>query len=228
MAPNGVIIAKRQHNIDRAPNYCPLCDFAIEALDQDRVTICPERDVRNPIVEMLYLCPRQRCNRFFIARYRSEPFPRDRYGGLILFDCVPFAPTSAQIPAEVAKISPDFPKIYDQALAAEAYGLDEITGGGFRKALEFLVKDYCIHLHPEEGEKVRRMPLAQCIAEYVDRSQITTVASRASWLGNDELHYVRRGESHDIETLKDLIRLTINWISDSVRTEKYKNEMQPK
>jgi len=166
------------------------------------------------------------CNRYFIARYRRHSGERvDRFGKLKLFECVPVTPTPAEIPAAVAGISPNFPKIYNQARAAEASGLDEIAGGGFRKSLEFLIKDYCVHLRPDEDEKIRITPLAKCIDRYVERPEIKTVAGRATWLGNDELHYVRIWESDDLKTLKDLIHLTMSWVDDSVRTEKYKQDI---
>lgn len=39
------------------------------------------------------------------------------------------------------QVSPQFVEIYNQAKAAESFQLDQITGLGLRKALEFLIKD---------------------------------------------------------------------------------------
>ncbi len=228
MAPKFVDISGKRHFPNREPDTCPLCHLGIDA-QEHKWTLCPASGQRNMIMEVLYQCPLERCRRYFIARYfRDSGVRSDRFGELNLFECVPVTPTPAQIPAEVADISPDFPKIYDQALAAEAYGLDEIAGGGFRKALEFLVKDYCIHLSPNEKDKIRNTNLAMCISQYVERPEIKIVANRAAWLGNDELHFVRKWEPDDLKTLKDLIKLTISWVDDSVRTAKYEEDMQPK
>jgi len=47
-------------------------------------------------------------------------------------------------PKEVEKYSKNFIVIYNQAFTAEINGLTEICGLGYRKAFEFLIKDYLI------------------------------------------------------------------------------------
>lgn len=93
---------------------------------------------------------------------------------------------------KIVALSPQFDKIYNQALAAESSGLDEIAGLGFRKALEFLIKDYAIYEHPDREESIKSNPLAQCIKNYIDNDSITTLAERSAWIGNDEAYYIRK------------------------------------
>jgi hypothetical protein len=50
-------------------------------------------------------------------------------------------------------------------------------------------------------------------------------AKRAAWLGNDEIHYVRKWEDRDINDLKILIELTCGWVRNNLLTEKYMAEM---
>jgi hypothetical protein len=50
-------------------------------------------------------------------------------------------------------------------------------------------------------------------------------AERAAWLGNDETHYTRRWEAHDITHLKTLIRLTTIWIESELLTKQMKKQM---
>jgi hypothetical protein len=52
------------------------------------------------------------------------------------------------------------------------------------------------------------------------------MAKRATWLGNDETHYVRTWEGKDLKDLKTLIRLTIHWVEMEAETERYEQEMQ--
>lgn len=54
--------------------------------------------------------------------------------------------------AKLKKVSPQFVKVYNQALKAEEFSLDEIAGLGYRKALEFLIKDFAIYNNPEKAE----------------------------------------------------------------------------
>lgn len=94
----------------------------------------------------------------------------------------------------ITEISPSFDKIYNEAYKAEQQDLEEICGVGYRKALEFLIKDYLISKGEENEETIKNAPLGQCIQNYVNDDRIKKVAKRAAWLGNDETHYVRKWE----------------------------------
>ena len=76
----------------------------------------------------------------------------------------PYLPDKAKIAEGVAKISTNFVKIFNQSLAAESHNLDQLVGIGLRKALEFLIKDYCIHKHPEKAADIKTRLLGQCIS----------------------------------------------------------------
>lgn len=117
-------------------------------------------------------------------------------------------------------LSPQFVKIYNQALAAESYNLDEIAGIGYRKALEFLIKDFAIHENPNDSEIIKSMQLSQCISKYIADPNIKTLSERSSWLGNDEAHYVRKQEAYDINDMKQFIQATVYFISMILITEK--------
>ena len=116
-----------------------------------------------------------------------------------------------------------FVKIYNQALAAESYQLDEIVGVGYRKALEFLIKDIAIHEHPEEREKIEGMHLSQCIEQYIDYTRLKTVAKGAAWLGNDQTHYKQKFSDKDISSLKDYLDACIAWVDVVLKTESADN-----
>ena len=172
-------------------------------------------------VEFIHQCPRAECHSAFISRYRIDT----ENNTLVFLDSVPVAPREPDIPEDVAEISEAFREIYKQAMAAEDHQLNEIAGVGYRKALEFLVKDYCIKRHPKSAEEIKKQFLGKCIEDYVDDGNVKTCAKRATWLGNDETHYVRKWESKDIKDLKKLIQLTMNWIQSEVLTHDYKKEM---
>jgi len=52
-----------------------------------------------------------------------------------------------------------------------------------------------------------------------------SVAKRATWLGNDETHYLRKWESKDINDLKTLLQLTINSIENQLLAKAYESDM---
>lgn len=124
-------------------------------------------------------------------------------------------------------VSPSFIEIYNQAFCAEQLSLDQICGAGYRRALEFLIKDYLMSEMTDEGQKMRvkEKPLGDCIKNDVDNSRIRSVAERAAWLGNDETHYVRKWEDEDVSTLKQLINLAVHWIEDDVATKEFLKKM---
>src|SRR5699024_2819467 len=115
--------------------------------------------------------------------------------------------------------------IYNEAFHAEQTGLSLISGIGYRKALEFLVKDYLIYLEPDDESKILEKQLTPCI-NMLDNHNIKEIARRASWLGNDEAHYMRKWEDKDINDLKKLIELTVYFISMDISAKKYLKEMK--
>lgn len=120
-----------------------------------------------------------------------------------LDSCEPVKPTPRQFDDIVAsEISADFVEIYNQAKAAEEYGLTHISGMGYRKALEFLVKDFAIKQDPSKEEKIKADPLGAVLKKYIDDKYVKQSAKAASWIGNDETHYQRKHEDKDINDLK--------------------------
>ena len=89
---------------------------------------------------------------------------------------------------------------------------------GYRKALEFLIKDYVIHLHPEETDLIKSEPLGATI-QRIDDHRIKTLAQRAAWLGNDETHYVRHHLDRDVSDMKTFIDAMLHFIASELSFE---------
>jgi hypothetical protein len=173
-------------------------------------------------LDLTVFCPNQECSRSFIAYYEYN-----RQNGH--YDYTHLTSIGNLIGKEfsevIKSISENFTLIYNQAFTAEQQNLTEICGVGYRKALEYLIKDYLILNKPDEKEKVEKKLLGSCISEYVDDNRIKTVSKRAVWLGNDETHYVRKWEGKNLDDLKKLIDLTIHWIEMEQLTKDFENEM---
>lgn len=207
---------------------CPLCHHAIEALQWGTVAyaVGPTSNVGGiqPIdLQIVLRCPRVACHRLFIARYNrastTDKSPTD-LGYWDLAEIEPRAHEVKRFPAEVPTLSARFIEIFEQAAAAEDDGLDQICGPGYRKAMEFLIKDFLKSLTTDAARQatIEKTQLAACIANYVDDPRLKTTASRATWLGNDETHYVRKWEDKDLSDLKKLIDLTVHWVSVEILT----------
>jgi hypothetical protein len=126
-------------------------------------------------------------------------------------------------------ISPTFCEIYEEAHKAEQFGLEQICGVGYRKALEFLIKDYLITNRPADDAAIRKTLLGPCIENYVTDPRVKEIAKRAAWLGNDETHYERRWIDKDLNDLKTMIRLALHWIeAEALTAEALKTMPDPK
>lgn len=119
----------------------------------------------------------------------------------------------------IEKISPQFTKIYNQALHAETIGLDEIAGLGYRKSVEFLIKDFAIHNNPKKEDEIKNTWMKVCIEKYIDNEQIKVLAERSDWIGNDEAHYVKKQEDRDIVDMKKFIKAMVYFIGMTLITE---------
>ena len=137
-----------------------------------------------------------------------------------------------QFEPPIPAISGQFCAIYNEAKHAEECELLRICGAGYRKALEFLIKDYLIRYkfvgNGEIAKEIETAPIAACIDKYIDDKGIQDAAHRAAWLGNDETHYVRKWTDKDLKDLKDLIAITVSWISLNIRLSGHLQSMPSK
>lgn len=135
-------------------------------------------------------------------------------------------PQNREFPKRINVISKKFVRIYNQSMSAEAMGLDEICGLGYRKSFEFLIKDYLKKNNPKsEHKKIETNRVAKCIDDYVNDDAIKVLAHRAFWLGNDHAHYVKKWTGKTLADLKDLIDQTITWIIMHEELKKIKKKM---
>lgn len=116
------------------------------------------------------------------------------------------------LPEEMEEISPAFKEIYQQAQKAEAYQLNHVAGIGYRKSLEFLVKDFLINVRKQPHESVDTIPLSQAI-QMLENEKLISLAKAATWIGNDETHFVKKYEDKAIEDMKKYIRALSLYLS---------------
>lgn len=161
------------------------------------------------------------CNSSILSEYEIRRKPKAAGGGFHddhfiqskLNYSVPSNFIAKEFEPSISELSPQFVKIFNQAFNAESQLLDEIAGLGFRKALEFLIKDFSIHLKPEDETSILSMSLSQCIKKYIKDPRIEILAEKASWIGNDEAHYLKKHTDRDISDLKAFIAASVHFIS---------------
>lgn len=195
------------------PTECPICKHSLKPTVLNKHIIDNNKGV--PSLYINYLCTH--CYEPFICKF-TDLHKHINYSNNSLFDyCVlhstePNGFEKTVFNEYVEKLSPSFVKIYNQSLQAEHSNLDEIAGIGYRKALEFLIKDFLIYHENKDESKVKSTALGTCINTMIENPQLKTVASRATWLGNDQTHYEQKYTDKDINDLKKLIKLSVNWI----------------
>lgn len=210
------------YEYDTKPDTCPLCHNGIEPLLIASNVIDTSGDGVDAL-QILYRCPKRQCQSAFIATYERGG---SHYGiEYYLKSTAPYRNKDPELSDEIRSLSTAFTEIYKQAYSAEHSGLDQIAGVGYRKALEFLIKDFCISRHEDKEEEIKKQYLGACIDNYVDDQNLKQCAKRAAWLGNDETHYIRKWEEKDIRDLKILITLSMSWVRNILLTEKYMADM---
>ncbi len=208
--------------IDQIPDICPFCHHKIRPL----IMVSFINNLENNI-KILYLCPGNNCNELFIGYYSKIPPAMGRPSSNLFYLNKTSIGDLKKIQFEeiINDISENFVCIYNESYNAEQYNLKNICGVGYRKALEFLVKDYMLKLYPEHKEDIAKLFLKNCINKYVTDENIKDMSTRAAWIGNDETHYNKIWKEKDLEDLKDLIKLTVHWITSAELTKKIKKDM---
>lgn len=186
-------------HLQELPHECPFC--------HKNITPAALYGHKNELsMEVFMYCPE--CKQAFIGHYKVTSSNQYNYRGITTGGTI----AGKDFSRTIRRVSPTFITVYNQALSAEQQNMNEICGVGYRKALEVLIKDYAILKQPEDEEKIERRPLGRAIEEFVDDVRVINVARRASWIGHDEVQYVKKWEGKNLQELKKVIDLTIHWI----------------
>lgn len=186
-----------------APEKCPHCNMNIQPKVLSSFFL---DDSYLQTIHTSFMCPN--CNRFFTVEYCLDNLIAPN----TTLEILPHPSNATSFSQNISELSPNFVKIYNQAEKAENIELDEICGQGYRKSLEFLVKDYAIKLNSANADDIKNKSLSQCIRDHISDSHIQTLATASAWIGNDETHYVRKHNDYDINHLKSFISTMINYI----------------
>ncbi len=211
--------------IDKFPDQCPACNHGIDVKFVDAFGKS-DLDSYGYRIQVIFRCPKIECQAVFIGYYTSGYFKPHSYSEYVfLKDCfIPSYFKEEHFDDEIEKLSPEFVKIYNQAKISDNIGLSLICGCGYRKSLEYLIKDYLISKDPQSKEEVQNHKLGWLIANKIDSEKIKLTAGLAKDIGNDETHYIKVMEDLSLEDLKKLVKLTTHWISDEIMTKNYSSK----
>lgn len=218
---DGLIKKTYEIQVSEFPNECPICHIVQTPQLVEAFETAKDR------IEIIFRCNGKDCKRLFISRVKAEAWIQGYADKWILKESYPVHSQNKVFESEIKEISSGFVEIYNQAKQSEEMGLNHVAGMGYRKSLEFLIKDFLISFRDEDEEKIKNTFLGNCINKHLT-GNVKHVAERATWLGNDETHYQRVWEGKDISDLKKLIDLTIYYIASEIQTQKIIVEMDRK
>lgn len=188
---------------------CPVCKAKISPKYINSVLYALKNN--NKRITVLDFCAG--CHSMFITEYEVSPSGSYSYSPIKIVSSEPNRFIAKTFDDNIKTLSPTFVEIYNQALQAESMNLNQIAGIGYRKALEFLTKDFAISEHPDKTEPIQNMMLSKCITNYIDDIRIKTLATKSAWLGNDETHYIRKHVENDVNDMKSFIEAMVYFIS---------------
>lgn len=174
-------------------------------------------------VALFLKCSITECNKFHVQEF---PFRRVNSQSSVIESVYSKVPYTYRVKLEnglpelINKTFPSFKEIYEQSLEAEAQGLTQISGIGYRKSIEFLIKEYVIRQNPDSAEDVKTKFLGKVISENLEEfPKIQALAKAAVWIGNDETHFVRLHDDKDIQDMKDFLTAAALFISAELKVE---------
>ena len=160
------------------PIKCKFCDVLIMINPPFYIEISKINEWVLDIIDVMLIC--KNCRHTFIGRakyvnpnkYKIFKFPLP-------------TPKANKFSEKINNLFSNFVEIYNQAFSAEEYNLNLICGAGYRKALEFLIKDFLIHTKVKSKEEIKTMQLGACI-KLIKYDMLKNIAEKATWIGNDE------------------------------------------
>lgn len=168
------------YNYNSKPDKCPFCHKSITARTYQAFK-------KDSVLEIVFGCPDSKCGRIFLAQYEKNRVN----DSIFYYVSSSIGNFKEKIFADdIVKLSPNFVEIYNQAAKSESLNLFHIAGIGYRKAIEFLIKDYLISNNPEQESVFKNKFLGNCIKEDIDNANLKKVTERATWLGNVTKHII--------------------------------------
>lgn len=199
------------------PKICSFCNASlpdhIEILSKGYTRNAKGAVIEHGIYFLLFKCPycENLILRLFDVRKERET---GRFRRIGILKKQYKKTKNVTFPESIKAISPRFISVYSQSFHSEQQGLDELSGMGYRKALEILVKDYAICKFPNDSESIAKKSFQDALSR-IDTHEIKVLGQVATKIGNDETHYYRK---HDwkVSELKNYIESIIFFITSDL------------
>lgn len=214
---NKTIYHDNRTSIVEVPDFCPHCGRIME-LEQ---TYVKYNSLTNTFL-LAAKCTIDDCQKYFALEYTESKSPA---GYRSLSQLIPYSYNGFQEPdisENIISLSPVFAETFIQANIAEGKSLTQVSGIGFRKAFEFLVKDFASYKYPDQIEDIRKNNVNNVIDMfYKEMPKLKELLHITRKIGNDETHYYREYDNVDVKDLKKLITNFSLYIDMILNIEEY-------
>ena len=101
-----ILVDSRKYIYDKDPDHCPVCHHGIKA-SMIAANVVSRSEFDGDILQMIYRCPRDECQRAFIATYLQKYNSRTRYpeGSHVLRSTAPYSLKAPDTPKEIEELS---------------------------------------------------------------------------------------------------------------------------
>lgn len=205
-------------------SICPNCGMGVQINLQSSIQFSESETADT------YLCPI--CNKpYFAINFQYSGYSNNPSFTTSVYPSPTYK--KAVFSENITTISSRFVTIYNQAVQADFEGLNEISGSGYRKALEVLIKDFASYLTPEKSDEIKHdSKLSNVINNRISNNahfeDIKEFANRSWWLGNDESHYYKLYEPDELKELKTCVDMVINEIEYYLKKKELKSKITKK
>lgn len=215
------------NNIELESNIiteCPICHYHISPVHLDSKSINFEDEEQK--IYSCFACPHCK-NLFSTLTPITEAFPTS-FGTIrciARFDSrtsslTPFKPSIPELPKNLKQDAfSKFQAVYKDTCAADSYGLFEVAGMGYRKCIEFLIKDFLLLTHPEKQEEIcnPKTSLMSLINKLITDPELQEMAQKTTWLANDETHYTRIHTDTDLNYVRDFFFIVLDEVNRNLK-----------
>lgn len=180
------------------PSVCPIChtgcrpNFIYGHFDESNTNLFTAMFACDP------------CGKIFMSKYRHTSYEAN-----YLFS-IPNGFQPEIFSERINLLSPKFVEVYNQSLHAEELGLKEICGAGYRKSIEYLMKDFCTLLDEESKDSIWNENLGSTINRIDDR-RMRALSFAVKEIGNDQTHTVIK-LSEGLQEMKEFINALVSYI----------------
>ncbi|MDU6791728.1 MAG: hypothetical protein E6427_03320 [Anaerococcus sp.] len=195
----------RLHSVT-APLTCPYCGKVVELTERDSTNMFFSKNQEIYLKILFAKC----CSKNLAVTYLLEK-PQNEKIKIEFISSYPMSSDTYFYPS-IQDLSPNCIRLYKDSSFAYDHNMYDLAAMGYRKSLEYLIKDYAIKELNKPKEEVVKKSLYDSISSYMPLQQLINTADVVRLLAKDKTHYQEKYKEYDIEVLKKYLDIFLKLI----------------